>query len=53
MNEIEPAVLRQKCVVKVYRGIPIKNNEYKQYVNLKTDELIKICNKYYDKSNLY
>jgi len=24
---------RQPCIVKIYRGIPIKNNDYKQYIN--------------------
>ena len=39
----------QKCVVKIYRGIPIKNNEYKQYVTMKQEEIVKICKKYYSK----
>jgi hypothetical protein len=31
------SVIKLPCIVKIYRGIPIENNDYKQY--LKIDEL--------------
>jgi hypothetical protein len=31
-NKTTP-INRQPCIVKIYRGIPIKNNDYKQYIN--------------------
>lgn len=37
-NTTTPA-FKQPCVVNVYRGIPIKNNEYKQYVKLDENTL--------------
>jgi hypothetical protein len=49
MNKVESTVLRQQCIVKIYRGIPIKNNEYKQYVIMKPEEIVKICKNYYKK----
>lgn len=37
MENTSNSVIRPPCIVKIYRGIPIKNNEYKQYFKL--DEL--------------
>ena len=30
---------RQPCIVKIYRGIPIKNNDYKQYLHANQSQL--------------
>ena len=30
---------RQPCIVKIYRGIPIKNNDYKQYLDANQSQL--------------
>ena len=32
-KENKTTVNRQPCIVKIYRGIPIKNNDYKQYLD--------------------
>ena len=38
-KEIKTTVNRQPCIVKIYRGIPIKNNDYKQYIDMNQSKL--------------
>ena len=46
---------RQPCIVKIYRGIPIKNNDYKQYLHANQSQLdiirTNIINQTFHKNN--
>ncbi len=52
MNEVKSYVFRPTCIVKIYRGIPIKNNEYRQYIDMAPCELVKRVKTYYSFENL-
>jgi len=34
MENYTNSIQNQKCIVKVFKGIPIQNNEYNQYLKL-------------------